>query len=554
MFAVFGNVFSKWIHLRNLRSIVAILLGQVVVCCTYALAAPPTVKHLLPSGAQRGIVTQITASGNFSSWPVQIWTSDSGLSAECSDENGKLNVTARADVRVGLHFIRLFDGEGASRPLPFILGNLTEVVEKSSNDSPDKAEKLPSSIVTVNGRLEKRDDVDVYAVDLGANETLVASLVANEKLASPMDSVLQILATDGSVLAQNDDWHGLDPQVVFTAPRAAKYLVRIFAFPAQPDSRIGLAGGDDFLYRLTITTGPFIDYTWPLAVRQNTSSEVDLCGWNIGEAIKRQSVSAADQAFSIDGDQLAGRFLLAAEPHSCLIEAEPNGASEPQSIELPATISGRLHAPGDVDTFRFPAKRGESVRFQLDGRELGSPLDAVMEVTDMAGKSLARADDSGRRRDPELVWKAPADGHYQVRVSDLNRFGDARFFYRLRAGIAKPDFAIKSAEHAFVGSVGKPLEITLEIDRQHNLDEEILVRPEGLPDSIVAEPVTSAKGGESAKKVKLKLTAGSAYSGPLRIVGTAQGTDRLTHEARFKVSDDAEIADLWLTFKPDKQE
>jgi hypothetical protein len=457
-------------------------------------------------------------------------------------------------VRAGLHFIRLYDGEGATRPLPFVVGNLLEVVEKSSNDSPDKAEALPSSMVTVNGRLEKRDDVDVYAVELGANETLVASLVANEKLASPMDGVLQILAPDGSVLAQNDDWHGLDPQAVFTAPSAGKYLVRIFAFPAQPDSRIGLAGGEDYLYRLTITTGPFIDYTWPLAVRQNTASEIELCGWNISEAIKRQHVSAADQTFSIAGDQLAGRLLISAEPHRCLIEAEPNASGEPQSIELPTTISGRLHAPGDIDAYRFQAKSGESIRFQLASRELGSPLDAVVEVTNGAGKSLARTDDSGRRRDPELVWKAPADGDYQVTVSDLHRFGDARFFYRLRAGIAKPDFAIKSAEHAFAGSVGKPLEITLDIDRQQSFDEEILIRPEGLPDLIVAEQVTSAKQGESAKKVKLKLTAGSAYAGPLRIVGVAQGNERLRHEALFKASDEAEIADLWLTFKPDKPE
>jgi hypothetical protein len=525
-----------------------------VACCSAVLAAPPTVKHLLPSGAQRGATTQVTASGDFSSWPVQVWTSSPGLSIECDEEKGKLDVTVRPDARAGAYHFRLYDGNGATRPLPFVVGNLPEFVEKSSNDSPDKAEVLPSSMITVNGRLEKRDDVDVYAVELGADQTVVASVVANEMLASPMDGVLQVLATDGSVLAQNDDWHGLDPQLVFTAPSAGRYLFRLFAFPAEPDSRIGLAGGDDFFYRLTVTTGPFIDYAWPLAVQQNKPSDVELCGWNIGESIKRQSVSAAHKFFSIDGGQLAGRTLFEAEPHPCLIEAESNGPDEPLTIELPLSISGRLQAPADVDCFRFQARRGESIRFQLVGRELGSPLDALLEVFDSSGKSLARADDSGRRRDPELVWKAPADGAYDVKVSDLHGFGGARFFYRLRAAIARPDFVIKSAEHAFVGSLDKPLEIPLEIDRRQGFDEEIIIKPEGLPDAIVAEPVTSPKDGESAKNVKLKLTATTAYSGPLRIIGIAQGTEMLMREGLFTFPSDAEIPDLWLTVKADKSE
>ena len=557
MYVYFGRPRWKCIylrHLRNLRTIIGTLLVQSAICCTGALGAPPNAKHLFPTGAQRGAATEVTAAGSFSTWPARIWTSDVGLQVTCSDEKGKLNITVAADTRPGLYFIRLYDDEGASRPLPFVVGNLPEDVEKSSNDSPDKAETLPSSVVTVNGRLEKRDDVDVYAVELAAGQTVVASLVANEMLASPMDGVLQVLATDGTVLAQNDDWHGLDPQLVLTAPSPGKYFVRTFAFPAQPDSRIGLAGGDDFLYRLTITTAPFVDYTWPLAVRQGESSELELCGWNIGETIKPQNVSPSEALFSIDGDQLAGQLSLAVEPHACLIEAEPANSGESQTLELPTTVSGRLQSPAERDVFRFLAKRGETVLFQLAGRDLGSPLDAVVEIADANGKSLVRVDDTDRQRDPEVSWKAPADGAFQVIVSDLNGRGGERFFYRLDASVAKPDFSIKSSAHTYAGSLDKPQEIALEIDRRHGFDKEIIIRPGGLPDSIVAEPATSAKNGETAKKVKLKLTAGAAYAGPLRIVGVAQDAEPLTREAVVKLPGDAEIADLWLTFKADKSE
>jgi hypothetical protein len=541
-------------HLRNLRTIIGILLVQGVICCTGALGAPPNVKQIFPSGGQRAVATEIKASGDISSWPLKTWTSHPGLQVTCGDEKGKLAVTVAADTRPGVYFIRLYDDEGAARPLPFVVGNLPEVVEKSSNDSPGKAETLPSSLVTVNGRLEKRDDVDVYAVELSAGQTVVASVVANEKLASPMDGVLQILSGSGSVLAQNDEWHGMDPQLVFTAPSYGRYLVRIFAFPAQPDSRIGLAGGEEYLYRLTITTGPFVDYTWPLAVRQRESSDVELIGWNIDAATRRQNVNADAHPFAISGDQLAGQLSLGVEPHGCLIEAKPGNPGEPQTIELPATVSGRLQSSGERDAYAFQAKRDEAVLFQLDGRDLGSPLDAVVEVTDAKGKSLVRADDTNRRRDPEVSWKAPDDGTYQVVVSDLHGRGGERFFYRLRAIPAKPDFRITSAEHAVAGSVGKPPEIALEIDRQHGFDQEVVIKAEGLPDSVIAEPVTSSKVGNSVKKVTLKLKADAPYSGPLRIVGVGQGTDMQSREATFKAAGEADIAVLWLTIKPDKQE
>ncbi|MEX2138644.1 MAG: PPC domain-containing protein [Pirellulales bacterium] len=552
-----GSTSSIRIHLhylRNLRSVIGVTFALNLICCAAAQGAPPAVKYLFPAGAQRGVTTEITANGDFSNWPPKTWASHPGVHVSCGQEKGKLSFTVEPNTGAGVHFIRLYDDEGASKPMPFVVGNLPEVVEKSSNDSPDKAEALSSSMVTVSGRLEKRDDVDVYSVELIESQTLVASVLANEKLASPMDGVLQILTAGGSVLAQHDDWHGLDPQLVFTAPSAGKYLVRIFAFPAQPDSRIGLAGGDAFLYRLTITTGSFIDFPWPLAVKQQETTDVKLIGWNLADPIHRQTVTAAGHPFVIDGDQLAGQLLLAVEPHACPIEVEPNNISEPQALELPATISGRLQTLSDNDVFRFKAKRGETVLFQLDGRDLGSPLDAVLEVTDSSGKSLVRTDDSNKRRDPELSWKAPEDGDYQVAVSDLHGRGGERFYYRLRAAMAQPDFRAKSPEHAFVGSVGKPLEVTLDLDRQHGFDQEIVIRAEGLPDTITAEPATSASSGETAKKVKLKLTATAAYSGPFRIVASTSGPESLHRAAAFNISDDAEITDLWITFKAEKTE
>ena len=117
--------------------------------------------------------------------------------------------------------------------------------------------------------------MDGFAVALTRGQTLVASLEAERHLGSPMDAVLQVVSPDGFVLAQNDDDIGRDPRIVFEAPSAGTYIVRLFAFPAKPDSSIRFAGGSDYVYRLTLTTGGFIDYAFPLAVGRDGPRAVE---------------------------------------------------------------------------------------------------------------------------------------------------------------------------------------------------------------------------------------------------------------------------------------
>src|SRR5207247_2637205 len=173
---------------------------------------------------------------------------------------------------------------------PFIVGTLPEIVESEPNDAPDKPQVVEPRIL-VNGKLGKTGDVDGYGVQLKRGDTLVASLQANAVLGSPMDAVMQICelvdrtsaspsGVEAFIVAQNHDAIGLDPQVAFTAPRDGAYLVRLFAFPATPDAAVRFAGGDDHIYRLTLTTGPFLDHALPLAVPKE-ESQVELTGWNL---------------------------------------------------------------------------------------------------------------------------------------------------------------------------------------------------------------------------------------------------------------------------------
>jgi hypothetical protein len=83
------------------------------------------------------------------------------------------------------------------------------------------------------------------------------------------------------VLEENNDNHGLDPQIVFAAPKDGIYVLRVFAFPSVPDASIRFAGGDTYVYRLTLTTSGFADHAFPLAAMRGVATEVAVLGWNI---------------------------------------------------------------------------------------------------------------------------------------------------------------------------------------------------------------------------------------------------------------------------------
>ena len=245
-------------------------------------AAAPAVTHLVPAGGQRGTTVEVTAAGTFDKWPVKVWVErQGGLGRRAGKEKGKLPVTVATDAEPGVVLAaapRRNRGEPAAavRRRHAARGG-REGAERRAGQGRSRS----SGSAVVNGQLAKTGDVDCFAVTLKKGQTLVAALEAHRTLRSPMDAVLQVVSADGFVLDQNHDHHGLDPQLAFTAPRDGTYIVRVFAFPAPPDSSIRFFGSDACVYRLTLTTAEFVDFVTPLAVEHLKAAKVRLHGWNL---------------------------------------------------------------------------------------------------------------------------------------------------------------------------------------------------------------------------------------------------------------------------------
>lgn len=121
-------------------------------------------------------------------------------------------------------------------------------------------------------------------------------------------------------------------------------------------------------------------------------------------------------------------------------------------IPVPGTANGQIY-PGECDKFLFKAKKGEVITFTTTARELvpfigdGVPghFQAVLEVFNANGRSVAFADDHHFNPDPLMVFKAPADGVYTLAIRDAIYRGRADFVYRISAVRGAPKFVMPPA-------------------------------------------------------------------------------------------------------------
>lgn len=543
--------------MSRMRGIKAALVALGV--CGLAQGAPPEITYIFPAGGAPGQTTLVSAAGSFAPWPVKFWSKSADLSIAPSEESGKLSISVAPDAPPGWRWLRAYNAEGASAPVPFLVGNTPEIVEIEPNDSRPTAQSITGSVV-VHGKLAARGDVDSFAVRTRRGETLVASVIAQRVLNSPVDMVAQIVSPRGTVLAQIDDSFGLDPRVTYEAPADGVLIVRVFGFPASADSTIGLAGADNYVYRLAISTGGVLDWTRPLAVQAGVSNALQPGGPNISASEPPLLVSPAADATecAIFRPGLSGWLQAPVEPNPVSIEVEPNGLDSPMSFSVPACVSGCIENAGDQDAYRFSAAAGHAIHARLRSRAFGYPLDGVLRLMDDAGQTLVKVDDQGEDRDPEIVHRFAAEGSYRLVVSDLYDHGGPRYFYSLSVHSVAPDFAPTVSEHAWTLQAGVPLEIAVQLGRSNGFAEEIRLRLEGAPETVTlagpmgpvdrAQGVASISGTDTADTVKLILTSsGGEFSGPIRVICETTNASLRRPAYTHLAGRGEKTSDFWLT-------
>jgi hypothetical protein len=509
-------------------------------------ADPPVASYIFPAGGQRGKVVNFRVGGlnlhercsfEMLGRGVQagkeilrtqtVWFEGPVLPLPDSQQQedypkdmaGKVQIAG--DAGLGIRYWRLWNAQGATPAMKFMVGDLPEIVEDEIDGEPVPVEvQLP---VTINGRIFPREDVDIWSFTARKGQTVSCEVHA-ARLGSPLDSRLEVRDPHGKVIAENDDTFGADSFVRFTASTEGKYQVRIHD--------INYRGGQAYVYRLTLTADAYLDRIFPLGGRRGTKGKFELSGQGVPKQPVEIALPATGSLYAHQfaaGDQRSNPVLLELDDLPEYLETEPNDKPDQvKPLALPAILNGRIGKAGDVDFWAVTARKGESYEFDLRASRLGSPLCGVLSISDKAGKELARADSTAGQTDPVIRFTAPADGPYLVRVAECFRSrGGPNYAYRLRIDRpGQPDFRLRLSADALTVPRGGLVKLRLTAERLGGFALPISLQMDGLPKGVTAEGTTIA-ANQGAADITFKADSSARITaGRLTIRGSAKIANR----------------------------
>lgn len=521
-------------HLRCAAKQSALAVSQFLTFCIAApaatLAAPPDITALFPSGGQQGTTVKVTLQGKVEADKLKLWCDRPCIELVAADGNEAVQLKIAPDAAPGWCWLGFYSSEGASPQRPFYIGTIPEVLESEPNNRlSDPTVPLPA---VFHGVLQKSGDVDVFPILLKAGDTVVAAIAAKQRLGSPVDVILQLADARGFVLAQCDDAEDFDPRIVYTAKTDGVYALRVFGFPATPDSSIRFAGGSNFIYRLTATTGPAVTRVFPPAVIAHKATRMRGEGWNLTVPSEIDLPPLASGVQTVDGPLGFSMRVLATPLSSVVIDDGERGA--PQTVQWPVCVAGRVITDS---SWKFAAKKGEKISLRATAKAIGSPLDVLLRITDDAGKLLQEVDDAPQGdADVAVEFTPPDDGEFVAVVRDRFAHGGPEYLYVMTIGTPEPDFALSVPADAFTFMPGKDFELTVNVESRAGFDDEVQISIEGLPEGCAAEPVKltpqatgssgrsgrSRRGGgtpSSSAKLIIKTTKTDGWDGEFRVVG-----------------------------------
>jgi len=445
-------------------------------------------------------------------------------------ETATLQITVSPDAEPGEREIRVGTQLGLSNPLLFCIGQLPEFSKKNSklneelltfrparNNNEQKAvpptEMNIAIPAVVNGQV-LQGGVDRYHFQGKQGQRLVVAVAARELIPYLPDAVpgwfqaaLTLYDSKGHELAYADHYRfHPDPVICCELPKDGEYVAEI------RDSIY--RGREDFVYRITVGEVPYITSVFPLGGQANSTSTVQLEGWNLPtKTLTRANQEPGIYPLSVGKERFANSVPFAVDTLPEVLEQEPNHSpAAAQPVTLPVIINGRIKKPGDWDVFRFEGRAGDEVVAEVYARRLDSPLDSVLKLTDEAGNQLAFNDDNEDKgaglnthyADSWLRAKLPATGTYYVHIGDSQRQGGPEYGYRLRVSAPRPDFALRVVPASVNVRGGATVPITVFALRRDGFSGEIAVALKDAPDGFT---LGGAKVPAGQDQVRLTLSA-----------------------------------------------
>ncbi|MFN0053227.1 MAG: hypothetical protein ACKV0T_13675 [Planctomycetales bacterium] len=505
-----------------LRPILALLGLTVTVAPAFGQQVPtePTSTHLFPAGGKRGTVVPVRVGGEFLPPYTRFRLMGDGVTAPSElieraqpryepsprrkpggtpityPREWKSEISIASDAPLGQKLWRVSSARGGAGGRPFIVGDLPEFIETESNSTPDQAERVTLP-VTLNGQIAGERDLDYFTFQARLGEVVTVD-VAAARLGSPLDPVVEVQDAAGRPLAPQELRLGSDPVLALRIPATGEYRILI--------SNLNFRGGPQYVYRITLSSAPYVPFAFPPGGVAGSSAPVEL--WALTGAVGMESLPAAvtfpagpPTEFMFNGTvALANSLILESTDLPVALESEPNDVRESATfVATSAVVYGRLSHSDEEDWYAFDASQDQSLTIECRAIPPGSGSLPLLVLADAQGAPLARASTVELLPRPcRVEWRAPAAGRYLVHVRDV-RQGGGESPYRLSIRSSRPDFTMSAAADIVNVVQGARGEIDLKIDRQGGLTGAIDLTVEGLPEGVRFEPAQIPAGVEAFK-------------------------------------------------------
>ncbi len=486
-------------HPLNVRSarVLCAVLFTLCIAWPSAEGADPSVSALQPFGIQRGTEATLVLSGARLADAKSVLLYRPGVKLievkATADNRVEAKVSVAPDCSLGLHAIRLRTATGLSNLRLFSIGALKETAEKEPNNDFAQPQLIELN-TTVSGVIQN-EDVDYFSVNAKKGDRITVELegvrLGNTTFFDPFAAILN---TQRFELARSDDAPLLQQDCLcqIIAPTDGPFIVQV------RESAYG--GSGNCKYRVHIGSFPRPTGVLPTGAQPGQNVDFRWRGDVLGELTASVTIPTDESSefdlFARDSLGIApspNRVRITDLPSA--LEAEPNDAREKApAVTVPVALSGVIDKPGDIDHFRFSAKKNQTYDIRVFARKtLRSPLDAVLSVVRSNGAGVGNNDDSGGP-DSYLKFRAPADDEYVVRIQDQLGEGGPDYVYRVEISAPKPTLSLSLPERIqyvpVTVSVPRNNRIAVMVNAARaNFGGELKLSVDGVPDGLTVDDV-----------------------------------------------------------------
>jgi hypothetical protein len=474
----------------------------------------PMLMSLKPAAAQRGTSSEHELESRYSMFgATQVLVSGTGVKAEIVTpmelgKDGKppaltiikLKISVDPEALPGIRDFRIIGPTGPSTLGQLVVTENPVLYENTEKKTPQAPQPFQFP-ATLCGVIERSEDVDLFKFTIAEPLTLNFRCLGMQledrihDLQTHLDPIITIKnATTGSTVAMANNDFAADPFLSYEFTYPGEYLLEV--------RDVRYSGNRYWEYAIEVSRAPFAVQVFPIGIPAS------------GQVKDLQPIGPgfpADQRISLRKDvpqNLLGPWLItlplgegASNPVPVVVTDLPlvresaqenNSAATAQAVTIPCGINGRIETTGDIDCFRFSAKKGERISLNVLARRMRSDLDSIVRIFRADNKAPTENDDL---RDWNKIvsqdsrienWTAPGDGDYVAEIRDVHLRGGSSFPYFMELQHSRPSFELSMDSDKSWITPGTCSALFVRAVKQNGFDSDIELQVSGLPDGVIA--------------------------------------------------------------------